>query len=79
MKPTAGSLRYSSRMKALTPTRIKSKPGEALKFVDLGREHESVPDVRARLQEFYRRHPQRALKPGERGIVESLKADRDRR
>ena len=37
------------------------------------------PDLRARLQAFYRRHPLRPLKRGERGIVGSLKADRDRR
>ncbi len=68
-------------MKAVTATttKRKSEDSDALQFFDHGRERDTVPDLRARLQAFYRRHPLRTLKRGERGIVESLKADRDRR
>jgi hypothetical protein len=60
-------------------TKRKPKVGEALEFVDQGRQQASAPDLRTRVQAFYQRHPLRTLKRGERGIVESLKADRDRR
>ena len=69
-------------MKAVTATttKRKSEDSDTLWFFDHGRERDTVPDLRARLQAFYRRHPLRALKKrGERGIVESLKVDRGRR
>ncbi len=61
------------------PMKRSSQSGDALQFIDHGRERDTVPDLRARLQAFYRRHPLRVIKRGERAIVESLKADRDRR
>ena len=64
---------------AATPIKKKSEDSDALRFVDHGRERDTAPDLRDRLQAFYRRHPLRTLKRGEHGIVESLKADRDRR
>ena len=68
-------------MKTVTAKPAKRKPDDvdALQFFDHGRERENAPDLRARLQAFYRRHPLRPLKRGERGIVGSLQADRDRR
>lgn len=57
----------------------KPKIGEAPEFVEQGRRHAPAPDLRDRVNAFYARHPLRTLKRGERGIVESLKADRDRR
>jgi hypothetical protein len=68
-------------MKTATGKPAKGKPDDvdALQFFDHGRERENAPDLRARLQAFYRLHPLRPLKRDARGIVESLKADRDRR
>jgi hypothetical protein len=60
-------------------TKRKPKIGEALEFVDQGRQQAPARDLRARVEAFYQRHPLRTLKRGERSIVESLKADRDRR
>lgn len=68
-------------MHIVSPLSAKQKPtvGEALEFVDQGRQQAPAPDLRARVKAFYARHPLRTVKRGERGIVESLKADRDRR
>ncbi len=60
-------------------TKRKPKIGEALEFVDQGLQQAPAPDLRDRVKAFYARHPLRTVKRGERGIVESLKADRDRR
>ena len=62
-----------------SPTPRRVKHSDALAFVDQGRTGTVVPDLRARLEEFYQRFPRRTLKRDQRGIVESLKADRDRR
>ena len=61
------------------PTRRSPDGDGSLQFLDHGHERKAAPDLRARLQAFYRRHPLRVLERGERGIVESLKTDRDRR
>jgi hypothetical protein len=68
-------------MKSATATPIKQKPqdGDVLQFSEQEPQRDAVPDLRGRVQDFYRRHPLRTLKRGERGIVGSLKADRDRR
>lgn len=68
-------------MKSATaiPTKRKPQDGDVLQFFEHERQRDAVPDLRARVQDFYRRHPLRPLKRGERGIVGSLKADRDRR
>jgi hypothetical protein len=64
-------------------TAVKHKPSakisEALVFVDAGHHQAPAPDLAQRVRAFYERHPLRAVKRGQRGIVESLKADRDRR
>ncbi|CAN5344595.1 hypothetical protein BH11PSE9_BH11PSE9_21120 [soil metagenome] len=62
-----------------SPDPRRADKGEALKFVDQGRAGAIVVDAGERLAAFYQRHPRRVLKAGQRGIVESLKADRDRR
>jgi hypothetical protein len=61
------------------PTKRTPESDDALQFVEHGRRSDAAPNLRERLKAFYLRHPLRALKRGERGIVESLKADRDRR
>ena len=38
-----------------------------------------APEAKRRLAAFYAKYPLRTLKRGERGIVDGLKADRDRR
>jgi hypothetical protein len=79
MKPIDEWQVHSSMSIASSPaTKRKPTIGEALEFVDQGRK--SPPDdLRTRVQAFYRRHPLRTVRRGERGIVESLKTDRDRR
>ena len=62
-----------------SPALRRVKHGDALAFVDQGRAGTVVSDLRARLEEFCQRFPRCAIKRGQRGIVESLKADRDRR
>ena len=57
----------------------RAKHADGLTFVDQGRTGTVAGDLRARLEEFYRRYPRRALKQGQPGIVEGLKSDRDRR
>lgn len=57
----------------------RAKHGEALVFAEQVQTGSVVADLRARLEEFYQRYPRRPFKRGQRGIVESLKADRDRR
>jgi hypothetical protein len=70
-------------MHTTSTTAVKRKPsakiGEALVFVDAGHQHAPAPDLAQRVQAFYERHPLRTVKRGKRGIVESLKSDRDRR
>jgi hypothetical protein len=61
------------------PTKRIPESDEALQFVANGRRGDATPNLRERLKAFYLRHPLRTLKRGERSIVESLKADRDRR
>jgi hypothetical protein len=64
-----------------TAAKRKSSPkiGEALLFVDAGHQQAPARDLAKRVQAFYARHPLRTVKAGQRGIVESLKSDRDRR
>jgi len=62
-----------------SPAPRRVKHSDALAFVDQGHTGTVVPDLRARLDAFYLRYPLRTIKAGQRGIVESLKADRDRR
>jgi hypothetical protein len=57
----------------------RAKIGESLVFVDAGGQRGPASDLAERVQAFYERHPLRAIKGGQRGIVESLKSDRDRR
>ena len=57
----------------------RAKHADSLAFVDQGRAGTVVGDQRERLEAFYQRYPRRPLKPGQRGIVASLKSDRDRR
>ena len=70
-------------MHTTSTTAAKRKPGakigEALLFVDAGHQRAPAPDLAKRVQAFYERHPLRTIRPGQRGIVESLKSDRDRR
>jgi hypothetical protein len=61
------------------PTMRPPESDDALQFIEQGRRGEATPNLRERLKAFYLRHPLRTLKRGERGIVESLKTDRDRR
>ena len=56
-----------------------AKHTDALGFAEQVRTGAAVADLRARLEAFYQRYPRRPFKRGQRGIVESLKADRDRR
>ncbi len=57
----------------------RTKDGDALAFAEQVRTGTVASDLRARLEKFYQRYPRRPFKSGQRGIVESLKADRDRR
>ena len=58
-------LDYTLRMKTVSATPCKpAKSGDALQFFDHGRERDAAPDLRARLQSFYRRHPLRVHKRG---------------
>lgn len=72
-------MKASSAAATKSPAPRRVKHTDALAFVDQGRSGTVVPDLRARLDAFYSRHPLRTLKAGQPGIVESLKADRDRR
>jgi hypothetical protein len=72
-------MKTSAAPTARPPARRRAKHADGLAFVDQGRTGTVVSDLRARLEEFYRRHPRRALKQGQPGIVEGLKSDRDRR
>lgn len=66
----------------VTPA-VKRKPrakvDEALVFVDAGCQQPPAHDLAERVRAFYERHPLRTVKSGQRGIVETLKSDRDRR
>ena len=57
---------YTLRMNTVsaTPTKQPAESGDALQFFDHGLEHDAAPDLRARLQSFYRRHPLRVHKRG---------------
>lgn len=72
-------MKTTSAPSTQSPLARRVKHSDVLAFVDQGRTGTVVPDLRARLDEFYLRYPLRILKAGQRGIVESLKADRDRR
>ena len=59
---------------------VKRRPTAGLLFIEMGvRASGPAPDAQKRLAAFYAKYPLRTLKRGERGIVEGLKADRDRR
>lgn len=60
-------------------TRLKPKPVEGLEFVEVGGGGGPVSDIDKRLEAFYAKYPLRRLRKGEKGIVESLRGDRDRR
>ena len=57
---------YTLRMKTVsaTPTKRSAESGDALQFFDHGRKRDTVRNLRARLQSFYRRHPLRVLARG---------------
>lgn len=60
-------------------TKVKPKPVDGPTIYEVGGPGRPAPDAAKRLAEFRRKYPPRSLKPGECSIVESLKADRDRR
>ena len=71
-------------MKLATPDssakrRIKPKPVDGLAFVELRDETAPITDSDQRLAAFYAKYPLRRLRRTEKGIVESLREDRDRR
>ena len=79
---SAASQRYTLRMHSSSTTakrKTAAKVTEAMVFVDVGQQRARAPDLAARVQAFYARHPLRTVKTGQRSIVEALKADRDRR
>jgi hypothetical protein len=61
-------------------SKVKMRPRDGLQFVEVeGGGSGPAPQAKRRLAAFYAKYPLRTLKRGERGIVEGLKADRDRR
>ena len=70
-----------SDKRASTPkSKVKAHPLDGLQFVEVGGGSRGpAPDAKRRLAAFYAKYPLRTLNRGERGIVEGLKADRDRR
>lgn len=61
-------------------SKVKVRPHDGLQFVEAGGGSSGpAPDATRRLAAFYAKYPLRTVRRGERGIVEGLKADRDRR
>ena len=83
MRPTytLGMKSALSDKGASTPrSKAKVRPLDGLHFVEVGDGVRGPGnDAKKRLAAFYAKYPLRTLKRGERGIVEGLKADRDRR
>jgi hypothetical protein len=69
----------SDKLGPKAKVKVQPSPARGLEFVEVGGGGGPAPDARARLARFYAKNPLRALRRGERGIVEGLKADRDRR
>ena len=75
-------------MKSVLFTKSRAKPKpitfkevDGMTFVEVksGVAPLSGDELRAKLDAFYARHPLRALRKGQKGIVEQLREDRDRR
>lgn len=63
-------------------SKVKVRPLDGLRFVEAvggGSGRGPAPEARRRLAAYCAKYLLRTLKRGERGIVEGLKADRDRR
>lgn len=78
---------YTPRMKSAVFDKTTPKPKapvkprtvEGLGFIEIGGRRGVVSDIDKKLEAFYAKHPLRRLRKGEKGIVESLRDDRDRR
>ena len=61
------------------PIGLKEVDGIAFVEVQPGAESLSGEELRAKLDAFYAKHPLRTLRKSQKGIVEHLREDRDRR
>lgn len=68
-----------SNLTSAAKRKSAAKIAEAMVFIEASQQRAPVSDLAERVQAFYARHPLRTIKRGQKGIVEALKADRDRR